>query len=95
MIRAYCLAGCAVVAGSVGSLLAAPVPDEGPLLVVVAPWHSPSAVVKAAGAAEISPLSTRFATLAFANEPSAIARLRDEGAWLIRNGGLLARICGV
>ena len=71
-------------------------PHEGrPVLVLLSPWADADAVVRSAGGQVIGPLSAPFATLAYSQDPDFAAKLRAAGAFAVRDGQQLAKLCGV
>ncbi len=78
------------------ALLAGTRPDPGGIVLVVAPpWATTggaAGIVSAAGGREIGPMRAPFAVLATLDDLPAA---RQHGAWLLLDGRVLARICGV
>lgn len=85
----------AFLAGPVLALANAPAVPDGIALVLTAPGTDVDAVVEASGGRVVVPASSAFATLAVAEHPAFLQDLTEHGAWLVRDGTLFARICGV
>ena len=70
--------------------------DDGPRLVLHAPWADGVALVRTAGGQPVGPVTGRFGLLAYADEMDAFdSRLLAAGAWLVLDGAVMARICGI
>jgi hypothetical protein len=77
-------------------LLGVPVATDSPRLVVFAPWQDGVALVQQAGGQPVGPLRAPMGILAYAPDtPGFDTRLRQQGAWAIVNGDVLAQLCGL
>ncbi|MDJ0820979.1 MAG: hypothetical protein QNJ09_04095 [Paracoccaceae bacterium] len=82
---------------SVATLLgpAEPMPGR-PVLVIAPPWGGDaSAIVTAAGGQLIGPVQAPLAALALFDGAVPVEDMRLGGAWGVRDGAVIARICGV
>ena len=88
------LAGCLLTVPA--ALLAGPPAAPGQItLVLAAPWNAhggPEGIVHALSGQVVTPRSAPLATLAVLDDPAAA---RDLGAWIVADGRLLARLCGI
>ena len=75
-------------------LSSTPVPGA-PVLVVFAPGSDGAARIAAAGGRDIGPERAPMGYLAVSENVDFQQRLEDEGAWVVADGAMLARICGV
>lgn len=83
----------AALPGPVATLAtAAPIPGE-PMLVILAPFADPDAILGRAGAREVAPVRAPFAVLAASDRPDAPAALLAAGAWAVRGAGPLSVLC--
>ena len=82
----------------VGPLLAlansAPRPGE-IALVVTWPGTDPTALIEDSGGRIVGPTTAFMGTLAVAEDSVFLSQLRSNGALLVRDGTLIARLCGV
>lgn len=85
----------AALAGPSAALVAAPPRADAPMLVILPPGADAAALLAAAGARAIGPLGAPMAVLATGEGADLPARLRAAGAWAVRDGAVLARLCGV
>ena len=85
----------AALAAPSAALVAAPPRADAPVLVILPPGADAAALLAAAGARPIGPLVAPMAVLAAGDGADLPARLRAAGAWAVRDGAVLARICGV
>ena len=82
-----------LVAVGVGSLVTAlPAPEGDLLLVLVPPWIGAEELVLAAGGQITGPISAPLSVFATGTTPD---RLRAAGAFLVADGRLAARLCGM
>jgi hypothetical protein len=88
------LASLIALSGPVLALLSAQ-PGDGPLMVLAWPWTDPVGLVSRAGGWIVGPDVTTIAVFAWSDAPEFAARLHEAGALLVRDGRLLAQICGV
>lgn len=99
ILNAVCLTAALAVAGgaSVAATLGPARAEAGePLLVIAPPWgQGAAALVKAAGGTLLGPVDAPFAVLARFDTVEAAVRLLDNGAWAVRDGRIVASICGV
>ena len=78
-----------------GALLAAP-PQVGlPVIVFVPPWLDADRLVTSAGGQLVGPDSAPLAVLAYSKNPNFPQALLLSGAFGVRDGALLARLCRV
>lgn len=91
----FCTLLLAALAGPGAALLAAPPRAGQPVLVILSPAADLDAVLARAGARPIGPLAAPFATLAAGEGTDLAARLIAAGAWAVRDGAAMARLCGV
>lgn len=101
---ALVVALCLFLAAAAGPLVAlsaaaARPPAPGGVLLVVAPGRTRAALLGAAGARAVGPADAPLASLAVpagaVPDPALPRRLRAAGAWLVLDGTVLARLCGV
>ncbi|MCR9149014.1 MAG: hypothetical protein NXH83_02480 [Rhodobacteraceae bacterium] len=90
-ILALCLAA---LAGPAAALLAAPPRAGEPVLVILAPGADADSLLAAAGARPIGPLTAPMAVLATGEGADLATRLVAAGAWAVRDGAAMARLCG-
>lgn len=86
--------GLAALAGPAAALFAAP-PREGVPVLVILPRQDRAAILAAAGAVAVGPIEAPLAVLAQGDGADLAARLMAAGAWAVRDGTALARLCGV
>lgn len=86
--------GLAALAGPAAALLAAPPRAGEPVLVILPPMADAAGLLAAAGARPIGPLEAPLAVLATGEGADLAERLKRAGAWAVRDGAVLARICG-
>ncbi|SFA87974.1 hypothetical protein SAMN05421688_1428 [Poseidonocella pacifica] len=67
--------------------------EEGPVLVVGAPWRDLTELVRASGARPIGPVQAPFAVLADA-DAGARERLASSHTWAVLPARALAKLCG-
>jgi hypothetical protein len=100
----FVVAFCLFLAAAAGPLVAlagaaARPPAPGDVMLVVAPADRRAAALSAAGARPVGPAGAPLAGLAAQAGPGADPglprRLRAAGAWLVLDGTVLARLCGV
>jgi len=84
----------AALAGPSAALLAAPPQRGEPVLVIVPPNADADALLAAAGARPVGPLTAPLAVLATGDGEDLAERLLSAGAWAVRDGAVLARLCG-
>lgn len=75
-------------------VLSAPPRLGGPVLVVLPPWVDADSTLRAAGGQAIGPAAAPFAVLAQFESATFEQSLRAQGAWAVRDGTTLARLCG-
>lgn len=85
----------AALAGPSAALVAAPPRLDAPMLVILPPGSDAAALLAAAGARAVGPLVAPMALLATGEGADLPERLKAAGAWAVRDGAVLARICGV
>lgn len=81
-------------AGPALALISTP-PGDGPLLVIAPPSISATELVRQANGWAIGPDVTSLTVLAWSNAPNFSDSLHEAGALLVRDGRILADICGV
>lgn len=65
-----------------------------PVLVISAPWREDAAdVIRRAGLQEISPERAPFGALTALSDASEVERLKNNGAWFVVDGRLVAQLC--
>lgn len=84
----------AAVCGPAAALVAAPPRPGEPVLVILPPGVSADAVLAAAAARPIGPVEAPMAVLATGDGADLAKRLVAAGAWAVRDGAVLARLCG-
>ncbi|MEM9552435.1 MAG: hypothetical protein AAGA05_14745 [Pseudomonadota bacterium] len=78
------------------AILAAPLPEDGPRLVLYPPWVDGADLVQQAGGDSIGPYRAPMGVLAFASDSEAFdRRLRAAGAWAVIDGTIIANLCGL
>lgn len=78
------------------AVVAAPLPAEGPRLVLYPPWVDGVDIVKRAGGDPVGPSQAPMGVLAFAPDSDAFdQRLRSAGAWAVLDGAAIAALCGL
>lgn len=78
-----------------GTLLAAPPKAGTPVIVIVPPWLDGDRLVASAGGQVVGPTSAPLAVLAFSDDPDFADHLLLSGALGVRDGSLLANLCGI
>lgn len=73
---------------------AKPTPAE-IMLVVAAPGTNTAALIEYSGGRAIGPDASVLGALAIADSEAFVERLKANGAWLVRDGTLIAQLCGV
>ena len=91
-ILTLCLAA---LSGPAAALLAAPPRAGQPVLVILPPHGDADRVLARAGARPIGPVTAPFAVLATGEGDDLADRLVRAGAWAVRDGAAIARLCGV
>lgn len=84
-----------VLMAPVGALVAAPPKAGTPVIVIVPPWLDADKMVSLAGGQIVGPTSAPLAVLAFSDDPSFVKNLLLSGALGVRDGSLMANLCGV
>lgn len=97
-MRALVFGGAAFVVVGLSPLLALAA-HEGvragePILVIAAPWRAGAAeVIARTGLQEISPERAPFGALTVLDDIADVGRLKENGAWFVIDGKMIARIC--
>ena len=84
-----------VLMAPVGALVAAPPKAGTPVIVIVPPWLDADKMVSLAGGQIVGPTSAPLAVLAVSDDPSFVRNLLISGALGVRDGSLMANLCGV
>ena len=67
----------------------------GPIALVIAPpWLDAEAIIHAAGGAIVGPFQSPFAMLAQSDDPDFAQSLLASGIWAVRDGRVIAQLCG-
>lgn len=78
------------------AIIAAPLPADGPRLVIYPPWEDGPALIQRAGGDPVGPYTAPMGLLAFAPDGAEFdRRLRAAGAWAVIDGRPIAQACGV
>jgi len=87
---------CALVTVLAPGLMILSVPPlaGAPVLVVLPPWADADHILRAAGGQAIGPVAAPFALLAQSEAANFVQSLHAQGAWAVRDGASLARLCG-
>jgi len=83
-----------LVTGPVLVLASAPVPGDGPLLVITRWGAHAERIIGAAGGHVYGPARAPFGTLATSDNPAFADNLRAAGAWAVIDGSHVAGLCG-
>jgi hypothetical protein len=70
-------------------------PPNGPIALVIAPpWMDTAGIVAASGGRLIGPVQSPFAVLAESGDPGFSENLLARGIWAVRDGSVVAQLCG-
>lgn len=95
-VYVYCFVLTAAFCAGPLLALANALPAPGQItLVITWPGTDAVGVVEHSGGRIIGPTMALMGTLAVADHPSFFSELRSNGALLVRDGTLIARLCGV
>jgi len=77
-----------------GTILLAKPQSGQPILVILPPWLDGDALVERSGGHRIGPTLAPLALLAASRDVEFVENLRRSGAWAVRDGSVLAKLCG-
>ena len=97
-MRSFVFSFAAFVAVGLSPLLALAahqgVPTGEPVLVITLPWRAGAAeVISRSGLQEVSPERAPFGALTVLDDLADAGRLKENGAWFVIDGKMIAQIC--